>query len=106
MGLGATASSRLASIQWHRPSDSRRQIEATLGVGGEREASGGIGRRIEGRGVGPEAEEPSRTSLQVSLGDSQLGKIRQSLVNPSQIAGRGRGGPLNWPGFWGGEERG
>lgn len=26
----------------------------------------------------------------VALRDSQLGKIRQSLVNPSQIAGRGQ----------------
>lgn len=28
----------------------------------------------------------------VALRDSQLGKIRQSLVNPSQIAGRGQEG--------------
>lgn len=31
MDFGATALSRLASIQWHRPSDSRRQIEAMTG---------------------------------------------------------------------------
>lgn len=45
----------------------------------------------------PEAEEPSRTSLLGSFDCSQLGKIRQSLVNPSQIAGRAARMTPNWP---------
>lgn len=49
---------------------------------------GGMGQRMGGGGMRPEAEEPSRTSLLCGFGCSQLGKISQSLVNPSQIAGR------------------